>query len=450
MENGFGTPEDIALLVRGMVADMHKDSAVAPIRFPGPQGAFPEDILLRPPPVVVDANILRNDIRRACRTGQRTVLVTAANAGLIRLFCARHVHDEVIEHSGEWTATGPVTRDDFLRAWLLEYLPLIRVVPIGDEHLAWLGPAELARVRHLAQPGQDPDDVPSAVLALLLGAFFLSGDGKPLRAVYGDADLSGHQAWVDILKAGGDAGQLGKTLTLAANLTALAGQGMASGARRIAAATSPWVLVAAGLGAAWWYRNRPASTRHAGHLRRQVRTHLRAQRGGRLPGSPGPVHQRSTEDPGLGIPGRRPPPGRGTRARLPAHAGPQHRLRPVRRRADRRTASPGRRAGRGQGPPGPPRRRPLHRGLARQMAGRARRPGPAALPRHPGRQGRSRLTPALQIRRITMADAALYRQIVDVLLAEHDSPPITGAGSRFATSATVRCGEVGASVPADS
>ena len=170
MENGFGTPEDIALLVRGMVADMHKDSAVAPIRFPGPQGAFPEDILLRPPPVVVDANVLRNDILRACRTGQRTVLVTAANAGLIRLFCAEHVYDEVIEHSGDWTADGPVTRDDFLRAWLLEYLPLIRVVPIGEGHLAWLGPAELARIRHLAEPGQDPDDVPSAVLALLLGA----------------------------------------------------------------------------------------------------------------------------------------------------------------------------------------------------------------------------------------------------------------------------------------
>jgi hypothetical protein len=36
---------------------------------------------------------------------------------------------------------------------------------------------------------------------------------------------------------------------------------VAGGARRIAAATSPWCLVAAGLGAAWWYRNRPASTR---------------------------------------------------------------------------------------------------------------------------------------------------------------------------------------------
>ena len=96
--------EGFAGLLRGAVVSMHKDSAVAPIRFPGPEGAFPADILLRPPPVVVDANVLRNDIRRACRTGQRTVLVTAANAGFIRLFCAEHVYDEVIEHSGDWTA----------------------------------------------------------------------------------------------------------------------------------------------------------------------------------------------------------------------------------------------------------------------------------------------------------------------------------------------------------
>lgn len=261
VENGLASPEDAARLVRGMVAEMHKYSAVAPIRLPGPQGAFPGDILLRPPPVVLDANVLRNDIRHACRKGQRTVLVSAANAGFIRLFCAEHVYHEVIEHSGDWTAAGPVTRDAFLRRWLLEYLPLIRIVPIGEGELGWLDQAELERVRHLARPDQDPDDVPSAVLSLLLGAFFLSEDGKPLRAVYGDADLAGHREWVNILKAGGDAGQLAKTITLAANLTALAGHGLASGARRIAAATSPWVLVAAGLGAAWWYLNRPASTR---------------------------------------------------------------------------------------------------------------------------------------------------------------------------------------------
>ena len=261
VENGLASPEDTARLVRGVVAEMHKYSAVAPIRLPGPQGAFPGDILLRPPPVVLDANVLRNDIRRACRTGQRTVLISAANAGFIRLFCAEHVYREVIEHSGDWTAAGPVTRDAFLRRWLLEHLPLIRIVPIGDAQLGWLGQAELDRVRHLARPDQDPDDVPSAVLSLLLGAFFLSEDGKPLRAVYGDADLAGHRDWVNVLKAGGDAGQLGKTITLAANLTALAGHGLASGARRIASATSPWVLVAASLFAVGWYLNRPASTK---------------------------------------------------------------------------------------------------------------------------------------------------------------------------------------------
>jgi predicted nucleic acid-binding protein len=259
--NGFDSPEDFARYFRGMVADTHKASAVAPIRFPGSEGAFPGDILLRPPPVVVDANVLRNDILRACRTGQRTVLVTAANAGLLRLFCAEHVYLEVIEHSGDWTASGPVTRDAFLRRWLLEYLPLIRVVRVEEGHLSWLAPAELARIRHLAEPGQDPDDVPSATLALLLEAFFLSEDGSPLRAVYGGVIPPWHREWVSILKAGGDAGELGKEFTLAVNLTTLAGHGLASGARRVAAATSPWLLVAAGLGAVWWYLKRPASTR---------------------------------------------------------------------------------------------------------------------------------------------------------------------------------------------
>jgi predicted nucleic acid-binding protein len=245
-----------------MVADRHQISAVEPIRFPGAEGAFPGDVLLRPPPVVVDANVLRNDILRACRTGRRTVLITAANAGLLRLFCAEHVYREVIEHSGDWTAEGPITRDVFLRRWLFEYLPLIRVVLVGEGHLAWLAPAELARIRRLAEPGQDPDDVPSATLALLLEAFFLSEDRKPLRAVYGDAYLAGrHREWVNILKAGGDAGELEKTLILAINLTGLAAHGIAGGAGRIAAATSPWVLVAAGLGTGWWYLSRPASTR---------------------------------------------------------------------------------------------------------------------------------------------------------------------------------------------
>jgi MYXO-CTERM domain-containing protein len=59
---------------------------------------------------------------------------------------------------------------------------------------------------------------------------------------------------VSILKAGGDAGQLGKTFTLAVNLTALAGHGEPAVAGASPPPTSPWLLVAAGLGAAWWRR----------------------------------------------------------------------------------------------------------------------------------------------------------------------------------------------------
>src|SRR5260221_6043253 len=191
MDQGVDPVERAAQFLRAAVAGMHRDSAREPIRWPDASGAFPADFLLRPPPVVVDANILRNDVLRSCRTGQRTVLVTAANAGLLRMFCAEHVYQEVIEHSGDWTASGPITRDCFLGNWLSEYLPLLRIVKINEGQLGWLDPVELTRAPELA--AKDPDDAPSAVLALLLRAFFLSHDGPALRAVYGPTDPSEHQ-----------------------------------------------------------------------------------------------------------------------------------------------------------------------------------------------------------------------------------------------------------------
>ena len=89
--------------------------------------------------------------------------------------------------------------------------------------------------------------MPSAVLALLLGAFFLSEDGKPLRAVYGDADLSGHREWVEHPE--------GRRRRRPARQDPHAGRrtsppsparGWPAAPGGIAAATSPWVLVAAG------------------------------------------------------------------------------------------------------------------------------------------------------------------------------------------------------------
>jgi hypothetical protein len=64
MEDAAGLQEEFALALRCAVARMHRHGAAEPIRYPAPHGALPRDTLLRPPPVVVDANIVRNDIRR--------------------------------------------------------------------------------------------------------------------------------------------------------------------------------------------------------------------------------------------------------------------------------------------------------------------------------------------------------------------------------------------------
>jgi len=51
-------------------------------------------------------------------------------------------------------------------------------------------------------------------------AFYLSNDRPALAAVYGeDSDLTEHAEWVEILKACGDAGQLGKMFTFTVNLS---------------------------------------------------------------------------------------------------------------------------------------------------------------------------------------------------------------------------------------
>lgn len=236
---------DFAPSFQSALFNMHARSAKEPIRIPSSTGVFPSAFLLRPPPVVLDSSRLRDDILYACEHDQRTTLVTAANAGLLRLFCAQHVVDEVAEHSGDWTERSGVPRTVFLRRWLFEYLPLVRVIPPDDQLTEMLGAGEAFRIQELA--GEDPDDVPSATLSLLLEAFFLSNDAHALRAVYGpDADLREHSKWLQVLQAGGDAGELGRLLQLAINIVGLLGSGLTSGLKRLVRA-APWSIVPLGL-----------------------------------------------------------------------------------------------------------------------------------------------------------------------------------------------------------
>jgi hypothetical protein len=261
--------ERISAALRGLVEDAHQRNAKLAIVGPDERGAFPERSDARAwglidagvPRVVADANELRGDVIRTCRAG-RTVLVTSANVGALRFYLASHVVGEMAEHGERWAIEAGVCPEEFLECWRNEYLPLARVVADGGLSLDLLGPVERARVEHLLEV--DPDDAPSAILALCLGAFFLSHDRAPLEAVYGEGiDIEAHRAWLRILRSSGDAGELGKLVLVSAITPTALVMGAFEGGRWISRRLSPWALAALILGGALLaYEHVPGDTWH--------------------------------------------------------------------------------------------------------------------------------------------------------------------------------------------
>jgi predicted nucleic acid-binding protein len=241
----------------------HLSNADKPIVGANEAGVFPASQLKSVPPVVADANVLCRDIFRACRQQGHTVLVNAVNAGMMRLYGARHVIDEVDEHAEEWCEEEGMPVDKFLDRWETNYVPLIRLVDIQD---GLLSPAEQERIDLLDHgPPElwDPDDVPTATLALQLGAFLLSQDAKLLRAVYGpDADFERHYNWLTVLRGGSDAGVTGEMSQSMVEAMAMVGGGVFMGLKWVWNVLSPAALVALGItGAVVAYRASP-ETRH--------------------------------------------------------------------------------------------------------------------------------------------------------------------------------------------
>lgn len=226
---------------------MHVQRTDDEINGPDEHGCFPDAALDSALPVVVDANVLRNDVLYACkREGVRTILVNGANAGLIRLFCASHVVGEVAEHYEDWSCQANVDPLQFEAVWAKCYIPLLRLVATVPTNL--LSVAELDRIRVLVQI--DPDDVPSVALALLLEGFYLSQDGPATTAVYGgQRDRDELARWRLALAAGGDAGMLRSMLdasVAAARLAHLGIGGTVSSVRRL----PPWFQGALAIGVA--------------------------------------------------------------------------------------------------------------------------------------------------------------------------------------------------------
>ncbi len=210
-------------------------------------GAFlghPLDVLLGEAlPLVVDANVLRNDIGYVCRTGRLTTLLTGTNTRVFRLFCAQHVYDEVEEHAVEWAGEMGLEPDAYVSVWRENYVPLVRRV-WTDAMESMLSPTERLRVDRLRSL-LDIDDVPSAVLALATGAFFVSEDGNPHETVYGRKLSAGERrAWLLILHAGGDSAELTRLTGFTAAVPGFAFMGAAYVVQRLWA-FSPTVLFGA-------------------------------------------------------------------------------------------------------------------------------------------------------------------------------------------------------------
>ncbi|MBT8162722.1 hypothetical protein KKI43_20025 [Arthrobacter sp. GN70] len=153
---------------------------------------------------------MRNDVLYACKLeGEYTTLVNAANAGFLRLFCTTHVIEEVAEHREEWCRQKGIDAAQFEALWVEQYLPLLRLVSEVSGDL--LSDDERHRIGRLREV--DPDDVPSATLALVIGAFYLSQDRPATTAVYGEArGLKELEQWRSALAAGGNAGAIYWTL----------------------------------------------------------------------------------------------------------------------------------------------------------------------------------------------------------------------------------------------
>ncbi len=208
---------------RGFLAEIHARHAIAPIRYADTQGAFAESVIEAlfgdALPIVPDANVLRGNIGRACRDGHGTVLMTGANTGTFRLFCADHVVEEVREHSERWAFEMGIPYNAYVECWNQSLLPHLRLVDTsGLREL--LSPGEVERVDAL----RDRDDMPSAMLALALGAFYLTEDGPARLAVYGvDLEPEERRKWLEPLRCGGDAGELWKLILTATAVPTLAG-----------------------------------------------------------------------------------------------------------------------------------------------------------------------------------------------------------------------------------
>jgi predicted nucleic acid-binding protein len=202
-----------------------RDRANDPIVQPDGADAFPaagQSMLFTKEPLVVvpDSTYLLNNVKAACERNARTILVTAANLGAIRLYCARHVIEEVYKHSVEFAEKAEVAQGEYVTRFESEYIPHLRLIDETEALERLLTAAELARVSDLRSRGSK--DVPSVVLSLVLNGHYLTRDKPAFKTAYGrDQTETEFNEQTELLKSAGDADARGQAMFYLALFPAL-------------------------------------------------------------------------------------------------------------------------------------------------------------------------------------------------------------------------------------
>lgn len=123
--------------------------------------------------VVVDTGPLLNDVLRRARQDSITSLVHAARSPSARFFASTHVRDEVEHHLVRRARERGIAPERLIAFWTSEYLPVIRFVD---------APVELGAQAAASVGTRDPTDVPTAVLAQLVGADAVLAEDNDLIA----------------------------------------------------------------------------------------------------------------------------------------------------------------------------------------------------------------------------------------------------------------------------
>ena len=152
------------------------------------------DYLPRTKFAVVDANVLLKNISRDVLHWPGTSLMSSlASGGMYRLFAAEHVYGDVEDHLERVVAHSGLDVALGRKIWAEQYLPRIRFVSADA--------VELSRfdARIAAVLDRDPEDGPTAALAILLGTRVLSEDSDLL-----DPGLATGRPWLQLVTASRD------------------------------------------------------------------------------------------------------------------------------------------------------------------------------------------------------------------------------------------------------